>query len=219
MLIPKSYLTTPKPPAWYYDYGKTMTHTNEVFNDDETRQLKTVKNDIEKFLPLWIRQNPNVVVAGGCWASELQGEKYKDIDVFILDCPISDKVSIRGAIMADYEESKNKTEDYVRNNGKVTEVWTSKRYKTQFIFTKHETRKDLIDDFDYIHCKTSYTEGKLYITRKIYDAIINKQLIVQNNKNIQEWRRYKFLDRDYKEAVEKESTLGDILAGALKKHG
>ena len=66
---------------------------------------------------------------------------------------------------------------------------------------------------------TSYSENKLYITRKIYDAIIKKHLIVQNNKNVQEWRVNKFIERGYKEAVEKESTLGDILAGALKKYG
>ena len=39
---------------------------------------------------------------------------------------------------------------------------------------------------------------------------------MQNNKNIQLWRKAKFLDRGYKEAVEIEPTLGDILAGALK---
>ena len=216
------------PPLWtsmnaVRDYERAMTHTDEeltppTFTAEECRQLKAAKIYIEKLFPLWIRQNPNIVVAGGCWASKLHNEAIKDIDIFILDCDSAIKDFIHSRMKNDYQDCEDKTEDYVRNNDKVDEVWTSKRNKIQFIFTKHQTRKDLINDFDYVHCKTSYTEGNLYITRKIYDAIINKQLIVQNGKNIQLWRRHKFLDRGYKEAVVMEPTLGDILAGALKRN-
>ena len=221
MLIPKSYLTTPMPPAWYNDYWyndyeKHMTHTNDIFDLRESAELLAAKIYIEALLPSWIRQNPNIIVAGGCWASKLHNEAIKDIDVFILDCSNIEKEGIRDLMKA--WDCEDKTDDYARNNDKVTEVWTSKRSKVQFIFTKHQTRKDLINDFDYVHCKASYNEGKLYITRKIFDAIINKHLIVQNGKNIQQWRRHKFLDRGYKEAVEIEQTLGDILAGALKSN-
>lgn len=224
MLIPKSYLTTPKPPDWYYDYGKTMTHTSEVFDDDETRQLMAVKKTIEMLLPNWIKRNSDIVIAGGCWASELQGEKYKDIDIFVLGDPSypdlheRKQTAIRELMKAWTPSIQNKTDDYVRNNDKVEEVWTSKDHWVQFIFTKHLTRKDLINDFDYVHCMTSYSENKLYITRKIYDAIIKKHLIVQNSKNVQEWRVNKFIERGYKEPVEIEPTLGDILAGALKSN-
>jgi len=228
MLIPKSYLTTPKPPDWYYDYGKTMTHTSEVFNDDETRQLMAVKKTIEKLFPDWIKQNSDIVVAGGVWASALQGGNFKDIDIFVLGDPSYPAIlrseqeqkwtAIRELMKAWIPSVENNTLDYVRNNDKVDEVWTSKKHKMQFIFTKHKTRKDLIEDFDYVHCMTSYSEGKLYITRKIYDAIIKKHLIFQNSKNFQEWRVNKFLGRGYKETVEKEPTLGDILAGALKSN-
>lgn len=211
------------PPLWtsmnaVRDYERAMTHTDETFTYVETSKLMAAKNYIEKLLPSWIKLNSNIVVAGGFWASKLHDEGFKDIDVFILDCSTADKDFIRDRITTDYQDSKDKTEDYSRNNDKVTEVWTSNRYKIQFIFTKHQTRKELIEDFDYVHCKASYTEGKLYITRKIFDAIMNKQLIVQNNKNIQLWRKEKFLDRGYKEPVEKEPTLGDILAGALKRN-
>ena len=211
------------PPLWtsmnaIRDYERAMTHTDETFASDEISKLLAAKIYIEALLPLWIRQNPNIVVAGGCWASKLHNEAIKDVDVFILDCSNDEKDIIRDLIKA--WDCKDKTEDYARNNDKVTEVWTSKRNKIQFIFTKHQTRKDLINDFDYIHCKTSYTEGYIYTTRKIFDAIMNKQLIVQNGKNIQLWRKEKFLDRGYKEMVKfaPEPTLGDILAGALKRN-
>ena len=206
------------PPAWYYDYEKHMTHADEIFtfNFDETRKLLAAKEHIEKVLPSWIRQNPNIVVAGGCWASSLHDRNYKDVDIFILDCSNIEKEGIRDLMKA--WDCEDKTEDYARNNDKIDAVWSSRRNKFQFIFTKHKTRKELIEDFDYVHCKASYNEGKLYITRKIYDAIENRHLIVQNNKNIQEWRRQKFLDRGYLEPAEKEPTLGDILAGALKRN-
>jgi hypothetical protein len=230
MLIPKSYLTTPKPPDWYYDYGKTMTHTSEVFDDDECKQLRAAKNNIENLLPPWVKQNPDIVIAGGCWASKLQGDSFKDIDIFILgdssypDLHERKQTAIRELMKAWIPSIENKTVDYVRDNDKVDEVWTSKEKVLQFIFTKHKTRKDLINDFDYVHCMTSYSEGKLYITRKIYDAIIKKHLIVQNSKNIQEWRQQKFRDRGYvamRDVLQnlRELTLGEILAGALKKHG
>ena len=210
------------PPLWasmnaVRNYEKHMTHTNEIFtfNFDETRKLLAAKEHIEKVLPSWIRQNPNIVVAGGCWASSLHDRNYKDVDIFILDCSNIEKEGIRDLMKA--WDCEDKTEDYARNNDKIDAVWSSRRNKFQFIFTKHKTRKELIEDFDYVHCKASYNEGKLYITRKIYDAIENRHLITQNNKNIQEWRRNKFLDRGYLEPAEKEPTLGDILAGALKK--
>ena len=204
MLIPKSYLTTPMPPAWYYDYEKHMTHTNDIFDLRESAELLAAKIYIEALLPSWIRQNPNIIVAGGCWASKLHNEAIKDIDVFILDCSNIEKEGIRDLMKA--WDCEDKTDDYARNNDKVTEVWTSKRNKVQFIFTKHQTRKELIEDFDYVHCKASYNDGKLYITRKIYDAIVNRHLIVQNNKNIQLWRKAKFLDRGYKEVIHKANT-------------
>jgi hypothetical protein len=211
------------PPLWtsmnaIRNYEKHMTHADEIFtfNFDETRKLLAAKEHIEKVLPSWIRQNPNIVVAGGCWASSLHDRNYKDVDIFILDCSNIEKEGIRDLMKA--WDCEDKTEDYARNNDKIDAVWSSRRNKFQFIFTKHKTRKELIEDFDYVHCKASYNEGKLYITRKIYDAIENRHLIVQNNKNIQEWRKKKFLDRGYKEAVEMEPTLGDILAGALKRN-
>jgi hypothetical protein len=219
------------PPLWtsmnaVHDYERTMTQTYEVFNYYETGQLKTVKNNIEQILPQWMKQNSDIVIAGGCWASELQGEKYKDIDIFVLGDPSypdlheRKQTAIRELMKAWIPSIENNTLEYVRNNDKVEEVWTSKKQKFQIIFTKHLTRKDLINDFDYVHCMTSYSEGKLYITRKIYDAIIKKHLIVQNSKNIQEWRENKFLDRGYTGVFkEKEApTLGDILSSALRNN-
>jgi hypothetical protein len=52
----------------------------------------------------------------------------------------------------------------------------------------------------------------------IFVLSIFVSIIVNNDKNIQEWRVNKFIERGYKEPVKKEPTLGDILAGALKSN-
>lgn len=233
--------TRPKPPPlWtsmnavksYYEHIH-MTQTSEI-NDDLRGQLFNyhknglvfhAKTQIEKQLPDWVKNNAYVVVAGGCFASSLQGENLKDIDIFVLghSSPVEEKRmhdTIKQKMVSSYLHIKDNTLDYVRDNDAVSEVWTETKKKIQFIFTHHASRKDLIKDFDYVHCTTSYQLGKLYITRKIFDAIMNKELIVNNGKNIQQWRKEKFLGRGYKDMaqfVDAEPTLGDILAGALKK--
>lgn len=231
--------TRPKPPPlWtsmnavksYYEHIH-MTQNSEL-NDDlrgqlfsysENTRIFNSKTQIEKLLPEWVKNNSDVVVAGGCFASSFLGENIKDIDIFILgnfEYPATELVAhnnVKSLMIKSFPDVHDKTLDYVRDNHAVAEVWTEKKKKLQFIFTHHKTRQDLIKDFDYVHCMTSYQQGKLYITRKIYDTIMSKELIVNNGKNVQEWRRNKFLDRGYKEIVEdKELTLGDILAGALK---
>jgi hypothetical protein len=195
-----------------------------VFNAEESRRLKNIKTFIENMLPNWIKESPDIVVAGGVWATQLQNEEFKDVDIFVLGDTAYPHImeqkhtTIRELMKSWCPSIEDKTDDYSRGNKNVKEVWTSKTLKFQIIFTKHATRKDLINDFDYVHCMASYTEGKLYLTRKIYSAIMSKKLIVQNNKNIQLWRKGKFYDRGYTEVFEekKEPTLGDILAGALK---
>lgn len=226
------------PPLWtsmnavksYYEHIH-MTQNSEI-NDDlrgqlfsyhENTQIFNSKARIEKQLPDWVKNNAYVVVAGGCFASSLQGENLKDIDIFVLghSSPTEEKRmhdTIKQKMVSNYIDIKDKTQDYVRGNDAVTEVWTEKKKNLQFIFTHHKTRQDLIKDFDYAHCMTSYHLGKLYITRKIFDAIMKKELIVNNRKNIQEWRRNKFLGRSYKEIEEtKEMTLGDIFERAISK--
>lgn len=229
MLIPKSYLTTPKPPAWYYE-NIHMTDTNtelmtKAFADHEIILIRNAKAYVEEAIPDWVKSNAYVVVAGGCFASRMQSELIKDIDIFVLghSDPEEQKRmhdAVRRKMQISFPTIDDKTQSYARNNDAVEEVWTDNNRKVQYIFTNHKSREDLINDFDYVHCMTSYHLHKLYITRKIYDAIVNKHLVVNNGKNVQEWRRSKFRDRGYKDVNEQmlpEPTLGDILAGALKK--
>lgn len=210
-----------------HDYEGVMTDTNRqlistLFSEGEIDNIKRTKGYIEEAIPDWAKSNAYVVVAGGCFASHMQFEKVKDIDIFVLGHSDPEEQTrrheaIRRKMIFSFLDIVDKTQDYVRNNDAVKEVWTDSSRKIQFIYTNHKSRQELIADFDYVHCMTSYHLHKLYITRQIYDAIVRKELIVNNPKNVQEWRRNKFLNRGYKEVGSKEHTLGDILAGALKK--
>lgn len=172
-----------------------------VFSADEREELAYAKKNLaQNHIPLWAVNHPYLVVAGGCWASFLSGEPIKDIDIFVLSPPgltENDISGIRNEMIRQHPGIANKTDSYNRNNDNVTEVWNTNNKKVQYIFTKHKSRKELLDDFDYVHCKASSWLGQLYITRKIYDAIKNKELIVNNDKNIQQWREEKFLERGY----------------------
>lgn len=172
-----------------------------VFSHDERRELAYAKKNLtQNHIPLWAVNHIHLVVAGGCWASFLNGEPVKDIDIFVLRYPHTtpaDINDIRNEMCRQHPGIQNKTDSYNRNNDNVAEVWTMPDTKIQFIFTKHKSRKELIDDFDYVHCKASLWGDQLYITRKIYDAIKKKELIVNNNKNIQQWREEKFMNRGY----------------------
>jgi len=219
------------PPLWttmnaVRDYEKAMTDTNtelksHLFSEDDIDRIKNAKAYVEEAIPDWVKSNAFVVVAGGCFASRMHFEMVKDIDIFVLGHhnPEDQKKmhdAVKRKMQISFPTISDKTQDYARNNDAVKEVWNEDRKKIQYIFTSQKSREDLINDFDYVHCMTSYHLGSLYITRKIFDAIRDRKLIVQNPKNIQQWRKSKFRDRGYIEVLEekKEPTLGDILAGA-----
>lgn len=222
------------PPLWtsinavksYYEHTH-MTDKNhdlisELFTEIEIEHIKAVKEKIEAAVPKWVLHDPYVVIAGGCFASALQSTMIKDFDIFVLgdrkhpDIEKEKFRSIRQKMRVSLPEINDKTDDYSRNNSAVAAVWTEKKRKMQFIYTHHDTREELLKDFDYLHCTVSYYLGKLYISRQIYDAVMERKLIVNNDKNIQQWRREKFISRGYKEVGE-EMTVGNILAGALKR--
>lgn len=163
-----------------------------------------------------------LVVSGGAFPDWFHNTRSgpKDIDVFMLNDETS-KNRLRSYLGSNAFVLKNM--DYLKQTNPgathVQEVWEgnaiSHDIKYQFIFTDYWSREELIKEFDYKHCMVSYDVGKnmIYITRQIYDAIANKQLIVNNNNRVAEWRRNKFLSRGYIAPVREviaATTLQDI---------
>jgi hypothetical protein len=199
---------------------------DDVFTPLEKDRILDMKNLAKSHINLLLSEKildtvqHYLIVAGGAFPDWYHNTRKgpNDIDVFVLHDEIA----------------KNKLRAYLGSNGFVTksldylkqtnpgathvqEVWEGipDGRKYQFIFTDYWTREELIKEFDYKHCMVSYDVGKnqIYITRQIYDAIANKQLIVNNGNRVAEWRRNKFLQRGYTAPVKEViavTTLQDL---------
>jgi hypothetical protein len=195
----------------------TYDETNLLLN--AKRQIISVSGFLSIFLPLdW----KNEVISGGCFASYIQSEKINDIDIYILknsklNSVGANKAYIRDKLSCNLVESKveyfqNKRIQYVYSLTSPT--WSTWSTPIQLIYTDYDTREEVIKDFDYKHCCVSLQNNKLYISRKTFDAIVKKKLIVNNPNQVSGWRRNKFLNRGYTDEVQSESgdkSFGDII--------
>jgi len=210
------------PPLWttmnaVRDYEKAMTDTNtelksHLFSEDDIDRIKNAKAYVEEAIPDWVKSNAFVVVAGGCFASRMHFEMVKDIDIFVLGHhnPEDQKKmhdAVKRKMQISFPTISDKNQNYPRNNDAVKEVWNEDRKKIQYIFTSHKSREDRINDFDYVHCMTSYHLGSLYITLKIFDEFRDRKLKVQYPKNHKQWRKCKFSESGYIEFHEDKQKL------------
>ena len=163
----------------------------------------------------------NIVIAGGFFTSVLQNNKFKDIDIFVLNNDVggynvltqgfkeqSDKMnnpqphpSVPLTIFdepMEAEWSRSEMMSYMHNTN-IVDVINNHKTKAQYILTKYKTREELLNHFDYKHCKVSYVplEDKLYINRETFDCIKNKILKFNNeqsNNPNQKYRKDKYLN-------------------------
>lgn len=206
---------------------------DDIFSPSEKDKILVMKSLAKSHINLMLGEKildyvgQYLVVAGGAFPDWFHSTRNgpKDIDVFVLHD----------------ETAKNKLRAYLGSNGfvlkstdylkqtnpgatHVQEVWEGipDGRKYQFIFTDYLSREELIKEFDYKHCMVSYDVGKniIYTTRSIYNAIANKQLIVNNENRVVEWRRNKFLQRGYTAPVREviaATTLQDLYEQYGKK--
>ena len=85
------------------------------------------------------------------------------------------------------------------NNPNIVDVINNNETQAQYILTKYKTREELLEHFDYKHCKVSYVPqaDKLYINRETFDCIKNKVLKINNEKGVQKWRQNRFLRENW----------------------
>jgi hypothetical protein len=157
-------------------------------------------------------------------------ESIKDYDIFfpMVDSKQTAKV-VMGSILKTRKDSQcvpvvqtdsiEETDVGYFKNENVVYVLTDGRTKFQYIFNKKD-RAEMIEDFDYLHCKVYYDIFKdtLHISPKVYNAIIDRKLVLTNPDYTYDARRKKFLERGYVEEgnIGLEETLGDILNRALR---
>lgn len=216
----------------------------DVFTLSESDNILITKTAIKKLIQdkyiLRGQSSPtldnDIVIAGGFFATMLKLDPYNDIDVFILN---------NNRVMYDHLTYKNdhdpagdvweirNDKKYMNGNPHVLGVTTNKNTKVQYILTDHKSRKELLEDFDFVHCTASYVpfEDKLYITREAYDCIVKKELRHNKPGRIPaEWRREKFEKRGWMyqvhvdDIIQSKSRIQTILDEVLmddilKNHG
>lgn len=182
-----------------------VSYTPEkYFNKDEIAKLETIKQLIESiYVPQILKKlgvdeirMDGLVIAGGLFTSLITGDKVKDIDVFVLNNGV-----LRSFAMAQIQNDFRKGNAEYLGNPDIQDVYleTGSTHPIQFIFTKYNTREELINHFDYKHCCVSYDikSKKLFISPQTYDMIVNKKLVINNSKNLQNYREEKFIRRGF----------------------
>lgn len=199
-----------------------MTHTFTKDEQDKIYEMKNIAADVfnNQIIDLLeISYDPvkvdalkqSIVIAGGLFPSTFHREPPKDRDIFILknhlnvQAWIDDTCSVlenssnsnyridMSTNPHGYSSSALNTNNMLTKIINVYDAWRAA--KIQIMFTNYQTREELIDHFDFTHCKANYHNDKFYISRLVYDCIRGKILI--SNKAPELWRKQKFLDKGY----------------------
>jgi hypothetical protein len=192
----------------YWEEPKIDLKT-KLFSDGEQLQIREVKKSIRsyihKHMPTYDFDMSGVVVAGGCFASMMNDEVVKDFDIFLLN---NSRNELALNLLASNEFTSNPTstkingKEYIKND-KIEKTVSLGRTALQYIYTKYNTRKELIDGFDFKHCCVSYdyANDKLFISREVFDLIKSKTLEPNTDKAPAYWRYEKFWQRGWKSEI------------------
>lgn len=193
-----------------------------MFSDNEVFGIEKAKQEIKSLIRgrqlLWNGITRNVVFAGGFFTAALQLNKFKDIDIFVLNNDVDvfhnltqgfsrqemagpGTMRVTDDPTGQKEWSRSEMMSYLRNTN-IVDVINNNHTKAQYILTKYQTREELLAHFDYKHCKVSYVpeEDKLYINRETFDCIKLKVLKwnnKQDNNPNQLYRKNKFLNEGW----------------------
>lgn len=165
----------------------------------------------------WQEMCNHIVLTGGAFASWLNSEEPKDIDIYILDGMDECMTGLNYGHFADVtSRMKAKVSydaTYHNKNIKGVENFPS-HLPWQIIYSKFKTREELMADFDYKHCTISYYEGMLYMTETAYRSAISRVLVPNNRDRLTALRQDKFLSRGW--AVEDKDSVDSVAYSLFK---
>ena len=146
----------------------------------------------------------NLFVTGGAFASLLNDDPLKDIDVYCKNPTTMDAIS--GLLMSHEKDIQEVDEQYREVEcwkipGKmVTEKSITMNNKFSFITMNHGSPAEIKASFDFLHCTPHYEPSfnQLYMSRAQYDSIVTKTLVVNNPEKVTTWRTEKFSQRGWK---------------------
>jgi hypothetical protein len=156
---------------------------------------------LNSYLPGEIINWQRIYLTGGAIASLLQGEEPKDWDFYFKD-ELTMTLWKNALLKPDVVKYVAEAKDYYSTliEGKmVTANSITMNNHASFITMIYGEPKDVRTTFDFVHCTPWYDveTAKLYISRQMYDSIVQKKLIVNNITNCKPWRVDKFKKRGY----------------------
>ena len=150
------------------------------------------------------------ILSGGCFASLYRNEEVNDFDLWCTD--------VAGALVVEEHLSRYNGLDVTGKEIKITDV--NPKYNDNFVDGKIVTSnattlknklqfitkvnfEDARNSFDYLHCTIFYdlAQDKLYMSRSQCDSLHDKILIHYNTSMVKDYRRNKFIERGWKDAV------------------
>lgn len=188
----------------------------EIFIQHEKENITYWKNMFENYwrdrqlssiIPLLSNQfwKERIIVSGGIfsnlwWKREDEG----DIDLFIFGLSMVDHSTLHDILISvGWEETV--VSDQYKTNPNIVRTYKKKSHNANLIVTNSTTPAQIVNDFDFVHCTPYYRfdEGKFCITKKAYNAVINRQLILNHpertaprnyNQRVNKWkeRGYEF---------------------------
>lgn len=181
-----------------------------MFTNDQRNHILVVKSKIDSIIveltkEPWAMNNvtlpwSDMYISGGMIASLLQGEDYKDIDLYCeTEIALTD---VKNYLLTQRDHIKSCDESYdnFMPEGKmITESAITMKGNYQFVTMFFGRPEQVKKYFDYVHCTPHYSlrTGRLYISEQQYDCIINKRLVINNPDAIKTFRNEKFLSRGY----------------------
>jgi len=194
---------------YYTEQAQKDVLAKKLFSDDEQLQImevkKSIRSYIHKHMPTYDFDMSGVVVAGGCFASMMNDEVVKDFDIFLLNNSRNELalnlLTVKESALSP-TSTKINDKEYFKND-KIEKTVSLGRTALQYIYTKYNTRKELIDSFDFKHCCVSYdyANDKMFMSREVFNLIKSKTLRPNSDKAIELWRYEKFWQRGWKSEI------------------
>jgi len=177
------------------------------FTQDEIADISSCKAALHKQFDMIMFNFPNLpwnnmFLSGGAIASTIQGEYVNDYDIYCMS-PSTNQL-VQKILEEEYshliKDVDPKYHAVMGKNGKmITHNAITMIDGAQFIICVDGDAKTIKSSFDYVHCCPHYNiiSNELFISKKQYQVIKYKQLVVNNQIAINGYRKQKFIDRGY----------------------
>jgi len=155
------------------------------------KQIIAIHEIIKPFMPDFIPGD--YIITGGIFASLLNNEPIVDCDVFL-------NKNVKHMVEESSDAKDGKYSSSFTNEKILgVESVTVEGMAVQFIYTDYETPKDIVDSFDFTHCRIYYDplENVLMISEKMFQLIKGKRLLIDDVSNADQYRVRKYKEKGW----------------------